>query len=466
MRWWGISRTWCERPEGTVPLFEVDGIADSIVATAPRGEQDYLRPDDVNRILGAYGFPVCRAELTPLGADIAEAAERVGYPVALKVFGGSIIHKSDMGGVALGLKDAKALEGARCVSGWACSFGERVVLIVEVIDPARGLPGAVHRVTCEGLEGIPAGLEDLLKKAELEGVKVRAEARAPAPPTAKELPDVLTRIPEDDLLETYPNDAYRKLLEKRTFERRWATPAEYEQATQWLIAAKDHAARLRSDRRYREEWKVRTNMRMDPIMSEVPLVVASRPPWLVFVEYGVARESEEAARKEAERAAGMLEQLSDEMARRLGLPPIADCPFESERVLKMIVFRSGKSFLEHHRRIAKPLPPGTLSIYESKQEGGKTYLDPKRTPAEWAKALFHPAACQLLHVWVKASMELERMKPGSPEGEELGWGDRGVHGQLVFFREGLVRMFCAVDVGGNISDGSAPAGEFDFSTQQ
>jgi len=106
-------RLWCERPEGIIPQFEVDEVADSIIAKAPRGDQDYLRPDDVNQILGAYGFPVCNAELAPLDANMAEVAERVGYPVAMKVFGKSIIHKSDLGGVALGIENAKMLETAR-----------------------------------------------------------------------------------------------------------------------------------------------------------------------------------------------------------------------------------------------------------------------------------------------------------------------------------------------------------------
>jgi acetyltransferase len=106
-------RLWLERPEGIIPRFEVDDVADTVIANAPRGDQDYLRPDDVNRILGAYGFPVCRAELVPLDANTAEAAERIGYPVALKVFGKSIIHKSDFGGVALGIEDEKMLEAAK-----------------------------------------------------------------------------------------------------------------------------------------------------------------------------------------------------------------------------------------------------------------------------------------------------------------------------------------------------------------
>ena len=77
------------------------------------GENGYLRPDEVNRILSAYGLPVCGAELVALDGDLAAVAERLSYPLALKIFGESIVHKSDFGGVVLGIDDARALEDAR-----------------------------------------------------------------------------------------------------------------------------------------------------------------------------------------------------------------------------------------------------------------------------------------------------------------------------------------------------------------
>jgi len=105
-------RLWCERPMGKVKTFVVQEPVQPIIDRGHVGENGYLRPDDVNRILAAYGFPVCQAELLGLDGDFASAAERVGYPLALKAFGESIIHKSDFGGVVLDIGDAGMLEKA------------------------------------------------------------------------------------------------------------------------------------------------------------------------------------------------------------------------------------------------------------------------------------------------------------------------------------------------------------------
>jgi acyl-CoA synthetase (NDP forming) len=60
----------------------------------------------------AYGIPVAP---WALAADVGEAlrlAEQVGYPLALKVVSPEISHKSDMGGIALGIEDGRSLERA------------------------------------------------------------------------------------------------------------------------------------------------------------------------------------------------------------------------------------------------------------------------------------------------------------------------------------------------------------------
>jgi acyl-CoA synthetase (NDP forming) len=53
-----------------------------------------------------YGIPVTPWEVAADADEAAEAANRLGYPVALKVLSTQALHKSDVGGVALGLADA------------------------------------------------------------------------------------------------------------------------------------------------------------------------------------------------------------------------------------------------------------------------------------------------------------------------------------------------------------------------
>jgi acetate---CoA ligase (ADP-forming) len=61
-------------------------------------------------LLAAGGVPFVGARTVTTGAEAAAAAGELGYPVALKALG--TLHKSDAGGVALGLRDETALLAA------------------------------------------------------------------------------------------------------------------------------------------------------------------------------------------------------------------------------------------------------------------------------------------------------------------------------------------------------------------
>jgi len=62
--------------------------------------------------LAGYGLPVTQEEVVASADAAVAAAERIGYRVALKVSSSSIAHKSDAGGVILGIKDAAELRSA------------------------------------------------------------------------------------------------------------------------------------------------------------------------------------------------------------------------------------------------------------------------------------------------------------------------------------------------------------------
>jgi acetyltransferase len=63
-------------------------------------------------LLQAYGIPAV-ATMRVVDADAAvDAADAIGYPVALKIVSPQVIHKSDVGGVALGLACAEDVRGA------------------------------------------------------------------------------------------------------------------------------------------------------------------------------------------------------------------------------------------------------------------------------------------------------------------------------------------------------------------
>ena len=60
-------------------------------------------------ILGAYGFRVQDGALAGSADEAVEIAERIGYPVAMKIVSPHIVHKSDLGGVMLNMANGEAV---------------------------------------------------------------------------------------------------------------------------------------------------------------------------------------------------------------------------------------------------------------------------------------------------------------------------------------------------------------------
>ena len=64
------------------------------------------------QILGAAGVPFPADRLVARGGDIRAAADAVGYPQVLKIVSADIAHKTEIGGVIVGVKDADEAEQA------------------------------------------------------------------------------------------------------------------------------------------------------------------------------------------------------------------------------------------------------------------------------------------------------------------------------------------------------------------
>lgn len=76
-------------------------------------------------LLRAYGIPVAERALAESLSEATEAAERLGYPIALKTATG-LAHKSDSGGVQLNIPNADALASA--YRDFESRFGPRVLI--------------------------------------------------------------------------------------------------------------------------------------------------------------------------------------------------------------------------------------------------------------------------------------------------------------------------------------------------
>ncbi len=63
-------------------------------------------------LLAAYGIPITETVVAATEDDSVGAADRIGYPVVVKLFSHTITHKTDVGGVRLNLTDADAVRAA------------------------------------------------------------------------------------------------------------------------------------------------------------------------------------------------------------------------------------------------------------------------------------------------------------------------------------------------------------------
>jgi acyl-CoA synthetase (NDP forming) len=71
-----------------------------------------LSESDSKDLLRAYGVPVTEDRLATSADEAVQAAMQVGFPVVLKVASADLSHKSDIGGVVLGLQDAVSVREA------------------------------------------------------------------------------------------------------------------------------------------------------------------------------------------------------------------------------------------------------------------------------------------------------------------------------------------------------------------
>jgi acetyltransferase len=79
--------------------------AKSIIQKARDAACEFLSQEDVNNLLTSYNIPVAKWRLVNNSTEAAKAAREIGFPVVVKVDAESIVHKSDVGGIALNLKE-------------------------------------------------------------------------------------------------------------------------------------------------------------------------------------------------------------------------------------------------------------------------------------------------------------------------------------------------------------------------
>lgn len=107
------QREWAERPLVPVEEFSVDReTAGRLVAQARAAGQSRLGEAESLALLRAYGIPTAAAGLARTAEDAVALAARSGGAVAMKIVSPEIVHKTDVGGVKVGVEGAADVRAA------------------------------------------------------------------------------------------------------------------------------------------------------------------------------------------------------------------------------------------------------------------------------------------------------------------------------------------------------------------
>jgi acetyl coenzyme A synthetase (ADP forming)-like protein len=104
---------WRRRPDGRVVAFPVDRDAVGAILARVRADgREWLDGPEARAVAEAYGLPVARSRHVRGWSAVQSAASEVGWPVVLKRDGAGSEHKSDAGGVKVGIDGEGALRDA------------------------------------------------------------------------------------------------------------------------------------------------------------------------------------------------------------------------------------------------------------------------------------------------------------------------------------------------------------------
>ena len=177
---------------------------------------DWLTPEEVRRVLNAFGLPLVPALLAQTADDAAGLAAALGYPVVAKLQTRRLLHKTEAGAVRVGLASERDVRGAfRELSALAAAHGVTARDEGVVIQPmiAAGVETIVG-VTDDPLFGslVAFGLGGIHVEV-LKDVHFRV-----APLTERDADELLREVRGYKLLEGYrghpaaDRDALREVL--------------------------------------------------------------------------------------------------------------------------------------------------------------------------------------------------------------------------------------------------------------
>ncbi len=82
---------------------------DKIFQIAKAENRNFLFEHEAKMLCGLYGIPITKIEVAKTEDAAVAAAKKIGYPIVLKIVSPQVLHKSDAGGVIVGVNDEKGI---------------------------------------------------------------------------------------------------------------------------------------------------------------------------------------------------------------------------------------------------------------------------------------------------------------------------------------------------------------------
>tara|TARA_B100000959_G_scaffold283840_1_gene353749 strand:- start:4784 stop:5476 length:693 start_codon:yes stop_codon:yes gene_type:complete len=117
----------------------------SVLKKARSEGRNLLSEVEAKQLLGDAGIPVVTTLLAESSEEAVSHAKQIGYPVVLKIVSDEITHKSDVGGVKLGLEGSEAVSAA---------FDTIVANAKKAVPDVKITGVAVQSMASEGVEMI------------------------------------------------------------------------------------------------------------------------------------------------------------------------------------------------------------------------------------------------------------------------------------------------------------------------
>lgn len=123
-----------------------------IIASARGDGRVVLLSTEAADVVGAYGMPVPANRFVKTAEEAVKAADEFGYPIVLRIVSPDILHKTDIGGVALNLNSAEEIRQAF----------DRIITSASMFMPKARLYGVmVYHMVPKGREMIIGMSQDV-----------------------------------------------------------------------------------------------------------------------------------------------------------------------------------------------------------------------------------------------------------------------------------------------------------------